>query len=142
MADRFKDEIECERIVLRAFQTTHKVSSFRASKTEYLKQLIREADENASRGGDGADGMSVKKGFGLKSAGMKRRLTQEKLAMQQQAQQQQQQQQAPPAQSQLGGKVAKALEKAEARKKKRLARQAQVRFSALQEILSPLHTCL
>ena len=59
-----------------------------------------------------------------KSTGVKRRSTQDKLPVQQQVQQQQQQ--VPQVQSQLGGKVAKALEKAEARKQKRLARQAQV----------------
>ena len=124
---RFKDEIECDRIVLRAFQTPHKVSAFRSSKPDYLQQLIQEAEDSANRGAESAEGMSGKKGFGLlaKAAGFRRRSTQEKIAAQQQAQQQQQQQ-VPSIQSQLGGKVAKALEKAEARKRKRLARQAQV----------------
>ena len=47
---------------------------------------------------------------------------------QQQQQQQQPQQQAPVSQGQLGSKVANALAKAEARRQKRLARQAEVCF--------------
>lgn len=54
---------------------------------------------------------------------MKRRATQEKMSVNQQ---QQQQQQAPMTQGQLGSKVANALAKAEARRQKRLARQAEV----------------
>lgn len=53
---------------------------------------------------------------------MKRRTTQEKISVNQQ----QQQQQAPTTQGQLGSKVANALAKAEARRQKRLARQAEV----------------
>ena len=53
-------------------------------------------------------------------AEIRKRLTQEQLAAKQQ-----QQQQAAVAQ-QLGGKIAKALEKAEARRRKKMARQAQV----------------
>lgn len=52
---------------------------------------------------------------------MKRRQTQEKITLNQQ-----QQQQAPTSQGQLGSKVANALAKAEARRQKRLARQAEV----------------
>ena len=54
---------------------------------------------------------------------MKRRSTQDKITANQQ---QQQQQQAPVSQGQLGSKVANALAKAEARRQKRLARQAEV----------------
>ena len=49
---------------------------------------------------------------------MKRRQTQEKITLNQQ--------QAPTSQGQLGSKVANALAKAEARRQKRLARQAEV----------------
>ena len=56
---------------------------------------------------------------------LKRRGTQDKMTLNQQ-QQQQQQQQAPVSQGQLGSKVANALAKAEARRQKRLARQAEV----------------
>ena len=52
---------------------------------------------------------------------MKKRQTQEKILLNQQ-----QQQQAPTSQGQLGSKVANALAKAEARRQKRLARQAEV----------------
>lgn len=57
---------------------------------------------------------------------LKRRGTQDKMILNQQ--QQQQQQQAPVSQGQLGSKVANALAKAEARRQKRLARQAEVCF--------------
>ena len=50
--DRFKDEIECDRIVLRAFLTSHLVATFRASKPDYLHQLLQEAEWN----GEGPDG--------------------------------------------------------------------------------------
>lgn len=50
--DRFKDEIECDRIVLRAFLTSHLVATFRASKPDYLHQLLQEAEGN----GEGPDG--------------------------------------------------------------------------------------
>ena len=50
--DRFKDEIECDRIVLRAFLTPHLVATFRASKPDYLHQLLQEAEGN----GEGPDG--------------------------------------------------------------------------------------
>ena len=59
---------------------------------------------------------------------LKRRGTQDKMTLNQQQQQQQQQQQAPVSQGQLGSKVANALAKAEARRQKRLARQAEVYF--------------
>lgn len=55
---------------------------------------------------------------------LKKRGTLDKLPISQQ--QQHQQQQAPPSQGQLGSKVANALAKAEARRQKRLARQAEV----------------
>lgn len=58
---------------------------------------------------------------------LKRRGTQDKMTLNQQ-QQQQQQQQASVSQGQLGSKVANALAKAEARRQKRLARQAEVCF--------------
>ena len=61
----------------------------------------------------------------LCSIQLKKRGTQEKMTLNQQ-QQQQQQQQPPPSQGQLGSKVATALAKAEARRQKRLARQAEV----------------
>lgn len=54
---------------------------------------------------------------------MKKRGTQDKIPLNQQ---QQQHQQPPPSQGQLGSKVANALAKAEARRQKRLARQAEV----------------
>lgn len=117
---RFKDEIECDRIVLRAFLTPHLVATFRASKPDYLHQLLQEAEGN----GEGPDGGGLgRKSFssGTKiSAQMKRRQTQEKITLNQQ-----QQQQAPTSQGQLGSKVANALAKAEARRQKRLARQAE-----------------
>ncbi|KAJ7369631.1 hypothetical protein OS493_037494 [Desmophyllum pertusum] len=40
---RFKDEVECDRIVLRAFLTPHLVAAFRAAKPDYLHQLLQEA---------------------------------------------------------------------------------------------------
>lgn len=58
---------------------------------------------------------------------LKKRGTLDKITLNQQ-QQQQQQQQAPVSQGQLGSKVANALAKAEARRQKRLARQAEVCF--------------
>lgn len=57
---------------------------------------------------------------------LKKRGTLDKITVNQQQHQQQQQQQAPPSQGQLRSKVAIALAKAEARRQKRLARQAEV----------------
>ena len=51
--DRFKDEVECDRIVLRAFLTPHLVTSFRAAKPDYHHQLLQEA---GGAGGEGPDG--------------------------------------------------------------------------------------
>lgn len=51
---RFKDEIECDRIVLRAFLSPHLVATFRASKPDYFHQLLQEAVE--AGGGEGPDG--------------------------------------------------------------------------------------
>lgn len=120
---RFKDEVECDRIVLRAFLTPHLVTAFRAAKPDYLHQLLQEAV--GTGGGEGTDGgASGRKTFtsaSQKAAQMKRRTTQEKISVNQQ----QQQQQAPTTQGQLGSKVANALAKAEARRQKRLARQAE-----------------
>ena len=50
---RFKDEVECDRIVLRAFLSPHLVTSFRAAKPDYHHQLLQEAD---GTGGEGPDG--------------------------------------------------------------------------------------
>ena len=50
---RFKDEVECDRIVLRAFLTPHLVTSFRAAKPDYHHQLLQEA---GGAGGEGTDG--------------------------------------------------------------------------------------
>ncbi|XP_031554688.1 cilia- and flagella-associated protein 44-like isoform X2 [Actinia tenebrosa] len=116
---RFKDEVECERIVLRAFLTEHLVSSFRASKPDYLHLLLQEAEGTTGKGQEGQDGGTNKKSAVRQ---MRRQSTAEKMLPQQQ---QQLQQQAAQGQSQLGGKVAKALEKAEARRIKRMNRQAQ-----------------
>ena len=52
--DRFKDEIECDRIVLRAFLSPHLVATFRASKPDYLHQLLHET--GGAGGGEGPDG--------------------------------------------------------------------------------------
>lgn len=51
--DRFKDDIECERIVLRAFLSPHLVATFRASKPDYFHQLLNEALGTGS--GEGPD---------------------------------------------------------------------------------------
>lgn len=50
---RFKDEVECDRIVLRAFLTPHLVTSFRAAKPDYHQQLLQ---EDGGAGGEGPDG--------------------------------------------------------------------------------------
>lgn len=66
--DRFKDEIECDRIVLRAFLSPHLVASFRASKPDYFHQLLQEAE-----GAEGPDGTGAgRKGFssGTKAAAL------------------------------------------------------------------------
>ncbi|XP_068733143.1 cilia- and flagella-associated protein 44-like isoform X1 [Montipora capricornis] len=119
---RFKDNIECERIVLRAFLSPHLVTTFRASKPDDFYQLLQEAV--GAGGGEGPDGGGAgRKSFvgGAKIAAlMKKRGTIDKLPTNQQ-----QQQQAPLSQGQLGSKVATALAKAEARRQKRLARQAE-----------------
>jgi len=65
---RFKDEVECDRIVLRAFLTPHLVTSFRAAKPDYHHQLLHEA---GGAGGEGPDGGGQgRKGFssGAKNA--------------------------------------------------------------------------
>jgi hypothetical protein len=75
-----------------------------------------------TKGSEGQDG-----GLNKKTAAtirqLRRQSTVDKMLPQQQ---QQHQQQASQGQSQLGGKVAKALEKAEARRIKRMNRQSQV----------------
>ena len=59
---RFKDEVECDRIVLRAFLTPHLVTAFRAAKPDYLHQLLQEA--GGTRSGEGTDGgVSGRKSF-------------------------------------------------------------------------------
>ncbi|XP_048588414.1 cilia- and flagella-associated protein 44-like isoform X2 [Nematostella vectensis] len=121
LKNRFKDELECERIVLIAFLTEHQVSSFRKSKPDYLQQLLQDAEGPTSKTAEGGEGVGGKKATStFRAAQMKRQSTVDKLMGQQK-----QQQQPGGGQSQLGGKVAKALEKAEARRQKRLARQAQ-----------------
>ncbi|XP_067037270.1 cilia- and flagella-associated protein 44-like isoform X2 [Acropora muricata] len=120
---RFKDDIECERIVLRAFLSPHLVATFRASKPDYFHQLLNEALGTGS--GEGPDvgvvGRKTLVGGAKAAALLKKRGTIDKIP----TQLQQQQQQAPVLQGQLGSKVANALAKAEARKQKRMARQAE-----------------
>ncbi len=123
--------MECDRIIVHACQSPYKVSSFRSAKLPELHEYLKQSLEEAAK--DGASAANQKKFSvpGLK--GMlpygKRRSTQ--VDTRKKSQQPTTGIIPAPATAgtggQVGGKVAKALEKAEQRRIRRHLRQAEVR---------------
>ena len=123
--------MECDRIIVHACQSPFKVSSFRSGKLPELHEYLKQSLEEAARDGTSAANQKKFSIPGLKGTlpHGKRRSTQ--VDTRKKSQQPPTGIVAPPVnagtEGQVGGKVAKALEKAEQRRIKRQLRQAEVR---------------
>jgi hypothetical protein len=123
--------MECDRIIIYACRSPYQVSSFRSAKLPELHESLKQSLEEAAK--EGISAANQKKfsipGFKGTLPYGKRRSTQ--VDIRKKSQQPTTGLIAPPAAAgtggQVGGKVAKALEKAEHRRIKRQLRQAEVR---------------
>lgn len=133
--------MECGRIIVYACHSPYKVSSFRSAKLPELHEYLKQSLEEATK--DGASAANQKK---FSAPGLKGMLPYGKRRSTQVDTRKKSQQPttgiitAAPATSstgaQVGGKVAKALEKAEQRRIKRQLRQAEVSFSQMHRFTS------
>lgn len=112
--------LDCDRIILYACTSSHKVASFRSAKVSELHESLKESLDSSAKAKDVISGKELKKGNMSGAKGMlpgKRKLTQADLRKKSLQ---------VTSGEQLDGKVAKALEKAEQRRMKRELRQAEV----------------